>query len=79
MTDALALLRELRCRGAIVHASGDRVAIDAPEGVVTSDVQKAIRTGKSELLARLAEEDFVLGMSLQEFERAGCPIEARVP
>jgi len=54
MTAALALLDELRRRGAIVRARGDRLVVDAPKGAVPRELQQTLAAHKAELLALVA-------------------------
>ena len=52
---ATALLDELRTRGVHLALEGERLAVDAPKGVLTDDVRRAIRQHKQALLALLAQ------------------------
>lgn len=47
---ATALLDTLWTKGARLSVDGDRVAVDAPKGVLTDVVRQAIRTHKAVLL-----------------------------
>src|SRR5262245_56411986 len=78
-TLAGALLDDLRSRGAELRADGNYLVVDAPRGVLTGDDRQALTMAKPLLLQRLALEARLLGMSLEEFEREGCPIEVKVP
>ena len=73
------LLSDLRARGAVFEAAGDRLHVDAPAGTLTEQDRAALTASKPELLQRLTAEAEILEMSLLEFERDGCPIEVRVP
>src|SRR5690606_3751408 len=50
------IIRSLRAAGAIVAMDGDRLQIDAPRGVVTGDLQAAIRALKLDILLELRRE-----------------------
>ena len=51
---ALQLLANLRTRGVVLSARGDRLAFDAPAGVMTPDLRAVLASRKRELLAMLA-------------------------
>lgn len=53
---ALALMRDLEVAGVILEARGDRLHIDAPVGVVTSEIRDSLVRHKPELLAILAAD-----------------------
>ncbi len=78
-TIAGTLLDDLRSRGAELRPEGDHLVVDAPRGVLTDDDRQALSATKALLLERLALESRLLEMSLEEFEKEGCPIEVRVP
>ena|SRR5215208_3648956 len=48
---AVELLIELRERGAIIEANGDRLRIDVPEGIVTPELREALIEHKAQVLA----------------------------
>jgi hypothetical protein len=48
------LVAELRGRGVILSARGERLAYDAPSGVVTAEVLAALKAHKTEILATLS-------------------------
>jgi len=74
------ILSQLRRAGAVVQlAGGDRLHIESPRGLLTPERKKALQDLKPDLLARLAEEARIIGMSLDEFERCGHALEVRVP
>jgi len=50
---AMALLDELRTKGVHLTVAGEHVAVDAPKGVLSEALRKAIRQHKQELLALL--------------------------
>ena len=50
---AVQLLRELKGRGAVVRAVGDRIRIEAPRGTITDELRSLIREHKTELLRLL--------------------------
>ena len=50
---ARTLLADLRRAGVLLTAKGDRLAFDAPAGVMTADVRAALTTHKPEILAVL--------------------------
>jgi hypothetical protein len=56
--NAHSLLSELAARGATVSASGDRLRLQAADGVVWDDLRPAIQTLKPELLALLQSDPF---------------------
>jgi hypothetical protein len=51
------LLIELRSRGAIIEANGDRLRIDAPKGTVTTELRDALSQQKSEIILLLTSSD----------------------
>jgi hypothetical protein len=53
---AAEFLSELRERGIMITAKGDRLHIDAPLGILTPDVHRLLIEKKTELLAILREE-----------------------
>ncbi|HEX7422874.1 MAG TPA: hypothetical protein VF311_03155 [Terriglobales bacterium] len=65
---AVALLADLRNRGASIAAVGDRLRIEAPAGTVTPEMRAALAAHKSELLRLLIikriEATWKLGESL---------------
>lgn len=52
---ALALLAELRRRGVVLEASGDRLRYRAPAGAMTAELRAALAAHKAELLMMLRE------------------------
>ena len=48
------LLRDIAARGVILSANGDRLRIDAPEGVLTTELKAELSRHKRALLARLS-------------------------
>ncbi len=54
--NAHSLLSELTARGAVVSATGDRLRLQAADGVVWDDLRPAIQTLKPELLALLQSD-----------------------
>lgn len=52
---AAALLREARQLGVDVRANGDRLVVDAPQGVMTPGLLDALRRHKAELLVLVPE------------------------
>src|SRR5262245_50917138 len=52
---ATGLLEELHTKGVHLTVEGERVAVDAPKGVLTDDLRQAIRQHKAALLALLAQ------------------------
>lgn len=40
--NAAELLVELRARGVVIEASGDRLKVDAPKGIVTPELREAL-------------------------------------
>lgn len=73
------VLAELRRGGVVIEPAGDRLHIESPKGVLTPEIKKTLEQLKPDLLSRLSEEACILEMSLDEFERGGHAIEARVP
>ncbi len=59
--NAQSLLSELEARGATVSASGDRLRLQAADGVVWDDLRPAIQTLKPELLALLQSDPLTPG------------------
>ncbi len=59
--NAHSLLSELAARGATVSASGDRLRLQAADGVVWDDLRPAIQTLKPELLALLQSDPLTPG------------------
>ena len=49
--NAAELLIELRARGVVIEAAGDRLKVDAPKGVVTPELREALAEHKIEVLA----------------------------
>jgi hypothetical protein len=49
--NASKLIEELRSRGVVVEASGDRLRVDAPKGVVTEELREALAEHKTEVMA----------------------------
>jgi hypothetical protein len=62
-----------------VRTPGDRLLFDAPKGVLTPEVQQAIRNLKTQALDALHEEERLLDLPLSEFERQQRAIEIKVP
>ncbi len=54
---AAALLSELRAMGATVMADGERLALDAPAGVLTPALLDRLRSHKRLILAHLAADE----------------------
>jgi TubC N-terminal docking domain len=50
------LVTTLRCDDVILTACGDRLRVDAPEGVLSDELRQAIRQHKAALLAMLTPE-----------------------
>ena len=73
------LVRDLRLRGVVFDAAGNRLQVDAPKGIVTSETKDMLRTLKPDLLRTLDREREFLGMSIEEFEKQDSAIEVRVP
>jgi hypothetical protein len=59
--NAQSLLSELEARGATVSASGDRLRLQAADGVVWDDLRPAIQSLKPELLALLQSDPLTPG------------------
>jgi len=59
--NAHSLLSELTARGATVSANGDRLRLQADDGVVWDDLRPAIQTLKPELLALLQSDPLTPG------------------
>lgn len=53
---AVALLAELRSRGASVAVVGDRVRVEAPAGTITPEIRQTLASYKPALLAILNDE-----------------------
>ena len=51
---ALDLLGDMRRRGVVLTAQGDRLAFDAPAGVMTAELRATLAARKAELMAFLA-------------------------
>ena len=51
----LDLLTDLRARGVLLTVRGDRLAYDAPVGVVTPDLRELLKAHKAALLAILVD------------------------
>ena len=51
------LLGELRARGVVLEAAGDRLRVDAPRGAITPELREALTAHKAEVLALLAVPD----------------------
>ena len=62
------LLADLRRAGVILSANGDRLAFDAPAGVVTLAVRAMLKARKAELLAVLSGDYLRAGMALVLYE-----------
>lgn len=50
------LIAELRARGVILEARGDRLIVDAPAGLLTNDLRDELRRSKLAILAHLRTE-----------------------
>ena len=59
-----ALLEELRNRGIVLSASGERLAVDAPRGVVNPELLAALKQRKAEILTALQSERPATGYGL---------------
>jgi stress-induced morphogen len=59
--NAQSLLSELTARGAVVSATGDRLRLQAADGVVWDNLRPAIQTLKPELLALLQSDPLTPG------------------
>lgn len=51
------LLSDLRTRGVILRAQGDRLHVEAPRGVITPALRTALASHKAELLALVSNSD----------------------
>ena len=49
--NAAKLIEELRSRGVVVEAAGDRLRVDAPKGAVTPELREALAEHKTEVMA----------------------------
>jgi hypothetical protein len=78
LAGGFAVLANLRHRGFILQTRADRVRI-APSEHLTPDIRELLSRRKPEVLNALAAEDRLSHMSLDQFERAGSPLEIRVP
>ncbi len=57
LPDAAELLADLRRAGVNLSAKGERLAFDAPAGVVTPELRATLQARKAELLAAVRESD----------------------
>lgn len=71
MTDALALLADLRARGVRLEPDGADLIVRAPRGVLTPQLREALRQRKADLLAALT--------AAEEREPVAPPREATSP
>lgn len=55
--NAAQLLTELKGRGVMLEAKGDRLVIDAPKGTVTPELREVLAERKAELLTLLKVND----------------------
>ena len=57
--NATELLVQLRSRGVLIEAAGDRLKVDAPKGAVTPELREALAEHKLEVLAfvTIAEDE----------------------
>ena len=68
-----ALWNRLRQRDVRLEATGNRLIVNAPEGMLTSDLRETLRSHKSELLAILRRES-----AAAELTPADLPADWRV-
>lgn len=54
---AAKLIEELRSRGVLIEAAGDRIRVDAPKGAVTPELCEALADRKIEIIALLKSGD----------------------
>jgi len=67
------LLADLRARGVVVEARGDRLRLDAPAGVLTDELRDVVRAHKPRLLALLAPPPArPVGAPVWPFDEQGC-------
>ncbi len=78
-TIARAVVELLRHQGASLAVDGDRLHIDGPRGALTPEIVEALRELKPELVAAITDEQRMLSLSLEEFERGHSSIEVSVP
>jgi len=72
------LIADLRARGVTLVADGEYLRC-RPKSALTAEDLEMLKVLKDEVLARLSEEDCILGLSLREFERSRQALELRVP
>ena len=73
------ILADLGHRGAQVRADGDRLRFRAPIGAVSAEVRKTLARHKSDLLAQLHREEWLLSLPLSQFARQDCFLKVSVP
>ena len=76
---ARAVLASLRRQGVAIEAGREQLHVDAPAGLITSEIRQALAELKPDLLGVLVEEQRLLDRSLEEFARDNRAIEIRVP
>ena len=74
---AAELLRDLEERDVRLALHGDRLQVDAPQGMITSELRQSLASHKPELVnlirqrdSALSREDAITAMDLDEFARA---------
>lgn len=67
------ILNQLIERGVAFRVAGDRLRIEAPQGVLTEELQRTLREHKTALLT-LVQAKAVADMTLDEFAQAGLTV-----
>ena len=73
------LLADLRARDVLVEVDGDRIRVDAPKGVVTTEELAVLRSQKAELRSRLEVEARLASMSFEQYGQTSLAVELAVP